>query len=168
MSTTSGETSGWANHSCPIFLSHWVLGKIEEVNAHSPQSHPQMFTITNDPVHQVSGLQLYWWSNLKHRSAVVKVHILSISLLQWPSYEYLSLYCLVPLPSCTFVEAITALSKQLFELNAWMPMLVKGEEMIWIWETEKAFIPKANRLIHLDSQLVNIYWVFIGCLALFI
>ena len=67
-----------------------------------------------------------------------------------------------------FEEAKTALSKQLFELHAWMPMLVKGEEMIWIWETEKALVPEANRLIRLDRQLVNIYWVFIRYLALFI
>lgn len=67
-----------------------------------------------------------------------------------------------------FEEAKTALSKQLFELHAWMPMLVKGEEMIWIWKTEKALVPEANRVIRLDSQLVNIYWVFIRYLALFI
>lgn len=100
------------------------------------------------------------WSN--------KAYVLFICPLLQPSCGHLFLYHLVPFPGCAFVEATAAPSKRLFELNAWMPMLVKGEEVIWIWETEEALISEANRWIHLDSQLVNIYWVFIRCLALFI
>lgn len=88
------------------------------------------------------------------RSAVAKAHVLFICPLLQPSCGHLFSFCLVLLPGCAFVEARTALFKPLFELDAWMPMLVKREEVTWTWETEKAPIPEDNRLIHLGSRLI--------------
>lgn len=143
-------------------------GRTEEVSEHSTQQPPQMFAVSNDPVRQVSLLQFHRLGSLWTQSSVAQAHVLFICPLLQPSCGHLFSYHLVPSPGCAFVEATAAPSKWLFELNAWVPMLVKGEEVIWIWETEKALISEANRLIHLDNQLVNIYWVVIRYLALFI
>lgn len=161
---TNSKASGWANTCAPpsaVSLLRRTSGRTEEVNEHSAQQPPKMFAVFKDPVSQVSHSHSTDEAAFWPRSSVAKAYVLFICSPLQPSCGPFFSYHLVPFPGCASTEATAAPSKRLFELNAWMPVLVKGEEVIWIWETEKALISEANRWIHLDSQSVNIYWVFI-------